>query len=339
MDDLVKDLKSIAVRKDDGDDYLSMNSRYVPMRIESKNFHVMPKIPNASFSKTILFVDGGNGILFESAEFCIAVIRVGGIVYCKNKRIRRDSQEFYLLVREIEGRYSVKTYPETSFNKITFDPEDESLRNGLERCSISRIVSVVRRFAEIEYAREHSKNSDNIDYIIMDGTLEARYPLEEKYLTQLFSSGKTCALSKTCTLTTKNGLSITKKLLDLSSSLRYDAWYYYPIVTNNNYRHDAEIYFVKFNAKANYVFRFEIQKGFKGNATELFSILSSNSNDPVFLGYPYGLIDVDQYVRVSDDESRLLQTKLSTKLGKDWNELSKHLNSINAHSILDKIKF
>ena len=343
MDDLVRDLKNIVSRKDVGDDYLSMNSRYVPAKIESKNFHVIPKIPDANFSKTILFVDGGNSILFESAEFCIAMIRIGGIVYQKNKRIKRNSQEFYLLVKEIEGKYSVKTYPETSFNKITFDPEDESLRNGLEKCSISRIVSVIRRFAEIEYAYENSKNSDDvdsddIDYIVMDGTLEARYPLEEKYLTKLYSTGKACALSKTCSLTTKNGLSITKKLLDMHSS-NPDAWYYYPIVTNNNYKHDAEIYFIKLNAKTNYVFRFELQKGFKDDAAKLFSMLTSNSNDPIFLGYPYGLIDVDQYVRVSDDESRLLQTKLSTKLGKDWNELSKHLNSTNAHSILDKIKF
>jgi len=334
MDGLVKDLKNFVAKKDDSDDYLSMNSRYIPVKIESKNFNVLSNVvPNVSHDKKILFVDGGNNVLFESAEFCIAIIRVGGIVYQKNKRIKRNSQEFYLLVKEKGGKYSVKTYPETSFNDITFNPEDESLRNGLEKCSASRIVSVIRRFAEIEYAHEHSKDSD---YVVMDGTLEARYPLEEKYLTRLFSDEKTCALSKTCILTTKNGLCITKKLLDLNP---VSTWYYYPVVTNNNPKHDAQIYFIKLNNKTKYVFRFEAQKEFSGDVTELLSLLSYNSNDPIFLGYPYGLIDVDQYVRVSDDESRLLQTKLSAKLGKDWNELSKHLNSTNAHSILDKIKF
>ncbi len=333
MDELVKELKNIVTRKDAGDDYLSMNSRYVPFKIESKNFHnIAPK----KLSKRMLFVDGGNNVLFESADFCIAIVRVGGIVYSDNKRISRKSQEFYLLIKESKGKYSVKTYPETSFNNVVFDPEDESLKQGLEKCGITRIVSVIRRFAEIEYATAHAID---VDYILMDGTLEARYPLEDKYLTQLFSNGKTCALSKTCTLTTRNGLSITKKLLDLGSETNLDKWHYHPIVTNNNPKHPAEIYFIKLNAKTSHVFRFEIQKEFKEDADVLFSLLASNSNDPIFLGYPYGLIDVDQYVRVSDDESRLLQTKLSTKLGKDWNELSKHLNSTNAHSILDKIKF
>lgn len=335
MDELVKELRNIVSKKDTSDDYLLMNSKYVPLKIYSSNFH---DVVAEKSSKKLLFVDGGNSVLFESAEFCIAFIRVGGIVYSHNKRVNRKSQEFYLFVKENKGKYSVNTYPETSFNKMIFDPEDESLRSGLEKCNVARIVSVIRRFAEIEYATAHCKD---VDYIIMDGTLEARYPFEDKCLTKLCSFCKTASLSKTCTLTTKNGLSVTKKLLDLGNNAIDEnrMWYYYPIVTNNNPKHDAEMYFVKLNNKTNYVFRFEVQKKFIGDVSELFSILASNSNDPIFLGYPYGLIDVDQYVRVSDDESRLLQTRLSVKLGKDWNELSKHINSTNAHSILDKIKF
>jgi len=345
MDGLVKDLRNFVSKKESREDYLLMNSRYVPISIESKHFHNVSAITSklSKSNPNILFVDGGNALLFESAAFCVSFVRVGGIIYSGDKRIKRSLKEFYVLVSENDGKYRVKTYPETSFNSMMFDPEDESLRTGLEKCSTSRIVSVVRRFAEIEYASEHSSDAD---YILMDGTLEARYPFEDKYLTKLFSSGKTCALSKTCSLTTKNGLSITKKLLDMGSDSFSDSsvntlgmWYYYPIVTNNNPKHDAELYFIKLNNKTNYVFRFEVQKKFTGDIKEVFSLLSSNSNDPIFLGYPYGLIDVDQYVRVSDDESRLLQTRLSVKLGKDWNELSKHINSVNAHSILDKIKF
>jgi hypothetical protein len=333
MDELIRELRNITSKKDVSDDYLSMNSRYISLKIEPKNFH---EIISGKIPKKILFVDGGNSVLFESAEFCIAFIRIGGIVYSSNKKISRKSNEFYLFVKEINRKYSVKTYPETSFNNMNFDPDDESLRSGFEKCNVTRIVSVIRRLAEIEYAAAQSKD---VDYVMMDGTFEARYPFEDTYLNKLFSSGKTCALSKTCTLTTKNGLSVTKKLLDIGSENKFGLWYYHPIVTSNNSKHDAEIYFIKLNAKCDYVFRFEIQKNFTENISELLAMLVYNSNDPIFLGYPYGLIDVDQYVRVSDDESRLLRTKLSVKLGKDWNELSKHINSMNAHSILDKIKF
>jgi len=342
MDGLVEDLKGIVARNDSADDYLLMNSKYVPSRLDAKNFHPIKTSMQDVEKKTLLFVDGGNSILFESATFCIGIIRVAGITYSGNKRVKRDAKEFYVSVKELSGKYRVKTYPKTSFDGMVFDPEDESLRSGMERCNTSRIVSVIRRFAEIEYAYN---NSETNDYIVMDGTLEARYPLEDKYLEKLFSSGKTCAISKTCTLTTKNGYGIIKKLSDMQENSqecsKYNncSWYYNPIVENNNPRHKAELYFVKLHSGAKYIFRMELQKGFIGDEQELFSMLSANSIDPIFLGYPYGLIDVDQYARISEQESRMLQTKISARLGKDWNELSKHLTSTNAHSILDKIRF
>ena len=67
--------------------------------------------------------------------------------------------------------------------------------------------------------------------------------------------------------------------------------------------------------------------------------LKNISNDPIFLGYPYGLIDVDQYVRVSDEEKNYLKIKFSAKLGKQFKKLSTEENSINAHQILDSIRF
>ena len=338
MDGLVEDLKRIVARKDSADDHILMNSKYIPFILDVKNFHSINALAQETAKGTVLFVDGGNSILFESAAFCIGIIRVAGIIYSDNKRIRRDAKEFYISVKETSGKYHVKTYPKNSFDGMIFDPEDEALRSGVERCNTSRVVSVIRRFAEIEYATD---NSTGVDYIVMDGTLEARYPSEDTYLEKMFAKANVCAISKTCTLTTKNGYGIIKKLSDMAkdSSCDADAWYYAPIVESRNPMHKAELYFVKLHNDAGYVFRLEVQKGFKGDIQGLFSLLKTNSVDPIFLGYPYGLIDVDQYARISEQESRILQTKISARLGKDWNELSKHLTSTNAHSILDKIRF
>lgn len=336
MDELVRELKDITSKKEDNDEYLSMNLRYVSIKIEHKNFHPINFHPISGYvGKKMLFVDGGNSILFESAAFCIGFIRVGGILYSEGKRITRKSEEFYVSVKESDGKYSVKTYPETSFSDMTFNPDDESLRNGMERCDMSRIISLIRRFAEIDHA---FRNSADADYLLLDGTLEARYPSEDKYLERLFTTGKACALSKTCSLTTKNGISITRLLHDSSEDIN-SAWYYNPIVINDNPKHHAEIYFVRLHERSGYVFRFEIQDRFRGDVHEMFSALVHDSKDPIFLGYPYGLIDVDQYVRISEEESELLRTKISVKFGKGWNDFSKSLNSMNAHSVLDKIRF
>ncbi len=348
MDELVKELRKVVSKKSTGDEYLLMNSKYVPLKIDLKNYHVISNFNDSDgnnensdvLSKKILFVDGGNTILFESAAFCVGFIRVGGIVYSNNIRIKKSLQEFYIFVNEILGKYHVKTYPETIFNEMVFNPEDELLRTGMEKCTLAKIVSVIRRFAEIDYAC-NANDSMAADYVVMDGTLEARYPIEKKYLDILYSKKNVCALSKTCTLTTKKGSSIITLLRNLNTdaTMQNGLWYYTPVVVNNSSSHNAEMYFVKLHVKTDYVFRFEVQKEFNRDVTELLSLLVLNSSDPIFLGYPYGLIDIDQYVRVSDDESRLLKMKLSVKLGKDWNELSKHLTNTNAHSILDKIRF
>jgi hypothetical protein len=341
MEEFVKELRKIvSVKASHADDYLSMNSKYVPILLDSKNFHSISDVSDLK-NRKILFVDGGNSILFESAGFCAGFIRVGGVVYSNNKRVSRDQKEFYVLVQEKNSKYFVQTSPKTSFDGLIFDPEDESLKSGIEKCGVTKIISVIRRFAELEYAY-NSNNNSKIDNVILDGTLEARYPYEDKYLDKLFSKKNVCALSKTCTLTTKHGQGILKVLSDIAAldvHFSISEWFYYPAVTSNNPLHVADVYFVKLNAFSKHAFRFEVQREFSGNISELLSMLAANSRDPIFLGYPYGLIDVDQYVRVSEEESRMLQTKISMMLGKEWNEFSKNLNSTNAHSILDKIKF
>ncbi len=342
MDDMILEIKSFIDNnnhnRSQSDDFLLMDSRYEPIKIDSNNFH---EITNTSkLNKTIsLFVDGGNSVLFESANFCLGFIRIVGLKYENNKRTKREKQEFYVFVKEENEKFKIKTFPESKFNNLVFNPDDNSLKTGNERCKPSKIISTIRRFAELELA--YKLNSDEINFIFLDGTLDARYDFEIKYINKLISTKKACALSKTCSLTTKNGEAITKKLFDLNDNLTEssDCWYFHPLVKNKNQKHPADIYFIKLNENSKYVFRFEIQNDFTGNLDELFFFLKSNSNDAVFLGYPYGLIDVDAAARISDEESKMLKTKFMVKMGKDWNDFSKSLNSMNAHDVLDKIKF
>jgi hypothetical protein len=332
MDDLIAELKnSISDGPDGSDEFLQMSSRYSPIKIVADNFHDIRR--NTLLQKNILFVDGGNSILFESAGFCLGYIRTCGILYNGNVRLSRKSAEFYILVRESGGVFNVKTFPDSDFNNLVFRSEDESLRNGLERSTPSKIIPVIRRFAELRFAK--LLDNHNVDYILLDGTLEARYPYEKEYLDGLCQTAKSCSLGKTCALTTNQGVPITKRLYDMKDG----EWYYHPIVENHNPAHQADIYFVKFNSRSRHVFRFEVQAGFKGDIADLFSGLATNSKDPVFLGYPYGFVDVDSHARVSEEERKSLQTYISVKLGKEWNEFSKNLNSLNAHEILDKIRY
>lgn len=325
MDDLIHELKNLK-SNNGGECHVLMNKNYSPIAIDKKNFHEI-KEGNSLFELT--FVDGGQAALFESAGFCIGFIRVAAITYSKNKRISRDIDEFFVLIKEDDEEFIVKTFPNTNpsikeFDGIRFDPEDETIRTGSERATCTRILPIIRRLAELKLASK-------FENVILDGTLEARYPYELAFIKKLNNAS---ALSKTCSLTTNHGLG----MIDYLRNMDDGSWYYTPVVVNNNKNHPAEIYFVKLNEKSDYIFRFEHKMG-TVDAEVVLEILKKNSIDPVFLGYPYGLVDADNAARVSEQEKKMLQMQISTKLGKEWDKFSKMLKSMNAHEILDNIKF
>ncbi len=322
MDDLINELKHLKAGSL-GECHALMNKNYSPIVIHKKNFHGIKEI-NSLFDVT--FVDGGQAILFESAGFCIGFIRVAAMTYHGNRRISRDIEEFTIVIKEKDGTFITKTFPKNEFEELKFDPEDESVRMGMERATCSRILPIIRRLAELKFASKYAN-------VLLDGTLEPRYPYESDYIKKL---GNASALSKTCSLTTNTGLGVVEYLRLLNDG----EWYYYPIVKNNNKNHPAEIYFVKFNEKSDYVFRFEHKNSdSEASAETVMAFLKKNSSDPVFLGYPYGLMDADNAARVSEQEKKMLQTQISMRLGQEWDQFSKMLKSMNAHEILDNIKF
>ncbi len=62
-----------------------------------------------------------------------------------------------------------------------------------------------------------------------------------------------------------------------------------------------------------------------------------NAKDPVFPGYPYGLLVADKFARVSNNEKEYIQTIIKSNAGKNWAKIKKYMNSFDAHSILDNI--
>ena len=96
------------------------------------------------------------------------------------------------------------------------------------------------------------------------------------------------------------------------------------------------MFFVKLHEKSKHIFRFEIYKEQKFNINRILSLIAENSNDPVFLGYPYGLIEADRFARISNKELDYFKTMITLKLGAD-SRLNEHLSSRNAHEILDRI--
>ena len=65
--------------------------------------------------------------------------------------------------------------------------------------------------------------------------------------------------------------------------------------------------------------------------------MAGNCTDPIFIGYPYGLVEADRVARVSNHEKESLKTMFMVKLRNK--NVEKYLSSVNAHDILDRISF
>ena len=177
--------------------------------------------------------------------------------------------------------------------------------------------------------------------LVLDGSLQSSITNEGKYLDSLFKKGLErnvliTALSKSCNLMTDKGNSLVVVLEMINPE---NKWYYYPVVEINSLEHQAEMFFVKFHEKARHIFRFEVCKQQKFDIDKILSLIAANSNDPIFLGYPYGLIEADRFARVSNRELDYFKTMLTLKLGKIAGKLDEHLSRGNAHDILDKISY
>ena len=315
---------------------------YRAHKIDAKNFHPIKKLVSA---KKIAFIDGGNAEIIGSANFSLNLIRVSYAIYQDCTKLSTKKFEILAFVQAINKDNEIyyntsffKTKNSIELGKVSFDSFDHTLMFGVNRAEISSVANAIRRFAELRLAKIVS-DEKLADILILDGNLQSTLTNENNYLSELYESCSKnhvilAALSKTTSLFTDNGNALSV-VLDNVGTL--PMWFYYPIADINNVKHKAEMFFVKFHAKSKHIFRFEIFNAQKMNAEETINLLAGNCSDPVFIGYPYGLVEADRIARISNQEKESLKTMFLVKLRNK--NIEKYLSSANAHEILDRISF
>ncbi|HLC60800.1 MAG TPA: DNA double-strand break repair nuclease NurA [Candidatus Nanoarchaeia archaeon] len=315
---------------------------YRAHKIDVKNFH---EIKKSNSDKKIAFIDGGNAEILGSANFSLNLIRVCFIVYKNNKKILSKRFDIFSFIKAVNENNEI-CYEASFFNvgnsisidEISFSSFDHTLMNGINRAEIGSAANAIRRFVELKIAKSIS-DSKSADVIVLDGNLQSTMTHENKYLNDLYESCSEnnvilSAISKTNSLFTDNGNLLSAVLMGIS---KLPVWYYHPIAEINNHNHKAELFFAKFHLKSKYVFSFEIFNIQKMIADKVINELASNCCDPIFVGYPYGLVEADRIARVSNQEKESLKTMFLVKLRNK--NIEKYLNAANAHEILDKISF
>jgi hypothetical protein len=309
------------------------------LKIKEENFS---KIKNIDSKKKVIFIDGGNLEIIKSPSLSLFFNRVYYTVYQNNKRIKSNPVEFYSLFSAINKEDKIFFKTDYFFTKgslkiknYEFDSFDDTIKTGQSRAQISSLGNVIRRFAELSLIDEIDV-SDSI--IILDGTLEAKYTYEKNILESIRKENEKkknilSSVSKTTSLLTSSGDSAAAYLRKIAKE---KSWIYSAGKVNHE-SHNADLYFVKLLPKSDYIFRLEASPDIKYNIDELSYLLMENSKDPVFYGYPYGLVEADRFARVSNKEKEMLTLILAGKLGKDFDKIKPYLNSMNAHDILDRV--
>jgi len=302
-------------------------------------------ISDKEFEGKVSFVDGGNLELVKAPNFSIHLMRFYFNIFQKNKKQKIENNFFeYLCLAKAVGNktYTTKLIPlnknslSLTIEDLKFDATEPSLVSEGKPASISAIPQKVRRIMEWKLVSEVINNKlTSGDFIVMDGTLQFTFTNEAKFSKQACESALSknvflTALAKTSTLMTNTGFPLLSAI-SLKANSRENAWYYYPIKKTSPV--SEEVYAVKLHPKSNYVFKFEHFTKQNPDIQPIFSCLKSNAEDSTFLGYPYGLIDADNYAKIFQNEKNAYLSFLFPKLSK----LRKFIISTDAHDLLNLI--
>ncbi len=280
-------------------------------------------------AKRIAFVDGGNAEILKAPNFSLQFIRLYATIHENNKRVKQFKREFYALI-VAQGRtgltYDVETFDTDLKLQHSFAADDTTLRTGMHLATPSAVADAVRTFAEFSLAQKICTELRAGDILVRDGDLMPTQTHAAGYINELKRIATTrgillCGLSKTTAILTDTGNSAAAALQKTAPA---GMWLYQPL--------GSTIAFVKLHSKSGHVFRLDVLK--PEDARTAASTLASQATDPVFLGYPYGLIEADQFAQVPSNEAMKLKLQIRAHGG---NQLNQHFAALNAHDTLNTL--
>lgn len=289
----------------------------IPIRSDAF-FSLNPESP-----KKIIFVDGGNAEFLSGPNVSLQFARFYAGVWENNVRITREVQECVIAAvmqkkgDDVNFDVIVFSMDGEELRKYQFDIFDQRVSFGKRRAEPYAVGNLVRKKLEIEFAASFAKTLTKGDLLVRDGEIDI--DIEETQF--LLDASKNCSLlsiSKTCRLCTDSGSSA---LFVLEKIAPRGAWLYFA---------GGVVGFAKLHPESKHVFRVDASNVESFNS---IPFLLSNSQDPSFLGYPYGLIDADKFAQVTKEEIAQLKLRFAIKSKELFGSLER---ALDAHDILNK---
>jgi len=314
MDGIIRQLQKILGRAGGTEMFVEKpGSRSVPFSLE--NFRTLPN----TISRKTFFVDGGQAVLFETAEMVIGLIRIAVISQNGAETNLVQREQYYIIIHTIMTENGLLYEAVIEGKSFIINPHDAALKDGIVRANLSKALDVIRKMKEFEAA---SKLPEEI-LVVLDGELDAKAELEKKAIEKLKEN--VIGLVKSQSLLTNTGASLYMSLTDMAPD---SSWWYWPIIKNSK----VDWIVSRLSAEAYQPYRIDFLPDAKKE--EILAVMRACSQDLSLPGYPYGLLVADQYARITVAEASLLKTRLINELSKE----SKLLNDgFDTHEMLNRI--
>jgi hypothetical protein len=311
---------------------------YTVYDLKKESWKKLEGIDDATLA--VAFVDGGQCEIFRSPAAELHRIRTAVVIISGNKMVSaRQKEGFALATSKVENekqRHIVEFFDSNlDCNlKIELDKQEHNAENDT---GLSKAAGTARRLSEIAAAKwalhELPMIQDKI--LVLDGTLETFSDKELDELNSLIdlaAEKKTiiAALAKTCTLLTDSG----EPLISAAARISTGKGYLLAAVGTSQH-HESVVGIAKLNDSSKHLFR--VESATESQLMKALSCLTSQSNDLTFPGYPYGLIMVDRFARISNADMDLTKQQIMATAGPKLRALMKQGMAMDAHSILDRM--
>lgn len=348
MIDFIKQ-KLIKFNPDSKIQYFNLSNNYIKNSIDK-----VSNIESEASSKPMYFVDGGLGTIFESNGMFIYSIKISCAKFENNKFTLKEDHNFKLITyldKDSFGKLRIfnKIYTDektnllfnTDFEKFNqqtlFDKEKYNFKD-FDHLKTSG--STILRLLELIYI---GKISNNNGIIIRDGSFEIKHKIEQDIITKYSSNSTIVGISKNSNFIDQHGYNLSNRLLEVSkdneSNLLLSDFFGYQDFLSEYYD-QIKVHLIKLH-KHGVFFRIDIltKKDNSLNVKKELNQIRENSKDNALLGYPFGLVFVDQLARVANRDSEYEKINL---LYKDP-ELKEKLENLSYnkqfHAILDNMQY
>ena len=269
-------------------------------------------------SAELVFVDGGNAEILSGPNVSVQFVRLYTGWCVNNKCTRRLIDEYFMTVvlKEKVFEVSLLALDGRLLYSWTIDAFEPFLCFGGRMASPGAVANYVRTVLEFERLAQGAAKGV---VLVRDGDLEAYGELlvQAKSLLVQNAQGPVLGLAKTSSLCTNSGDGALVALRLIAPS---GAWWY----------DGGKTCFVKLHAKSKYVFRCDVE----GDKSQGLSALASNSSDPAFLGYPFGLVEADKFAQVTNEERSQLRLRFALESKGKFENI---LCATDAHDLLNSL--